>query len=70
MTGATSLSDFQLYDRNASYLLAESTQINERSQEGKSRLHRLGGLRSNLEALSVSTMARQTDIYHKTGSLE
>ena len=47
ITGATSRSDFQLYDKNASYPLEESTQISERSDDGMKRRQGFAGAKSS-----------------------
>jgi len=54
MTGATFSSAFQLYERNASYLGAESTQISDRSQRGRKRRHGFCGARSTGSVVSSS----------------
>jgi|ERR1017187_3508577 hypothetical protein len=53
MTGATLLSDFQLYDKKASYFWAESTQIRERSHAGTKRSHGFGGARSSGDSTAL-----------------
>ena len=47
ITGATSRSDFQLQDKKASYPLAESTQISERSDAGMKRRQGFVGAKSS-----------------------